>query len=103
MFNTLSTLSAVNQAMRRVEGNVLDSKSVNIRQVARAYFELRSPYGILQILIFRFEKQIFHATGEISVCMHVWVFLCSCANVFGCLKVRDVRVMLPVPTKSCEI
>ena len=56
VFNTLSTLPAVNQAMRRVEGNVLDSKSISVRQVARAYFELRGPYGILQILIFRFEK-----------------------------------------------
>ena len=56
VFNTRSTLSVVNQAMRRVEGNVLDSKSVSIRQASRADFELRGPYGILQILIFRFEK-----------------------------------------------
>ena len=83
VFNTLSTLSVVNQAMRRVEGNVLDSKSVSIRQAPRADFELRGPYVMLQILIFRFEKWFMQRAKFQCVCM----FGCFCVCVLMCLGV----------------
>ena len=84
VFNTLSTLSLVSQAMRRVEGNVLDSKSVSIRQASRADFELRGPYVMLQILMIRSENKYFMQRAEFQcVCM----FGCFCVCVLMCLGV----------------